>query len=207
MWAGDEGKGLGCRAGSIATLGPASTATRYSAAARIAGLFLAERCAGEPWPASVLRALEPTPAPWRSALIPTGAVGRRSENVVPTHPPGSDVLAGTEIRARRMDHVRGTRQPAMHAPCHAAGCPECPRGALSPPWPWVPCGVPMFALGRVGAAPCCARMPARGSLGRLCRTVRICAEAGVGSSGHQADAGAVAIRASPHVITPTRGHL
>ena len=34
----------------IATLRPASAATRYDAGARIAGLSLTERCSSEPWP-------------------------------------------------------------------------------------------------------------------------------------------------------------
>ncbi len=48
MWACDECEALECLALEITLLNSASTSTRYTAAARIAGLST-ERCSREPW--------------------------------------------------------------------------------------------------------------------------------------------------------------
>ena len=89
-------RGIGCRAFLIATLGPASDATRYDAAVR--GSLGGHSCRtvlSEPRLGSGLLGSGPTPAPWRSAYW-----GRRLR-----HPPS--LLHAQNERRRRVTIVPG----------------------------------------------------------------------------------------------------
>jgi hypothetical protein len=106
---------------------------------------IAERCSGEPWPGSVVFA-GPTPVPWRSALILTGAGGRRSENIVPTHPPAATFSLGqTSVRAawttcgalanqRCMPHAMRRGAPSAHGARSAHRGPGCLAVCPCSPW-------------------------------------------------------------------------